>query len=205
MREDIIKVWNYFIGTIIKPVKTFRNLSLDPDKTKYVWLLVLICGVLYLPILIAYVVIGMIPWYSSLLKIPAEKYSLYLLITYPFMIIGFIFDFGLIEFGGLLFGSKTPSKPVFVLTWYAVIIPLTLAIPFEGISLIPVLITGAKIHTGFWIGWLVVSYALQIIWMFILLSIAAYVSKDIKIWQAITIGVITNIIHWGLGFTFLFY
>jgi hypothetical protein len=168
-------------------------------------ILLIICGALYLPILIAYVGIGMVPWYSNLLKIPAEKYSLYLLISYPFLIIGFIFDFGLIEFGGILCGSKTSTRPVFVLVCYAIVIPLSLSILFEGIALFPILLTGNKIHTGFWIGWLISSYILQIIWMFILLCIAAYISKELKKWQAIVIGVITNIIHWSLGLALLFY
>ena len=101
----------------------------------------------------------------------------------------------------MLFKPTTDTIPLY----FSVIIPLSLAIPFEGIALIPVIITGSTMHTGFWIGWLVASYVIQIIWMFILLPIAAYVSKELNLRQAVIIGVVTNIIHWSMGLSFLFY
>lgn len=199
------KTWYYIVGTILHPIKTFKELAEDPKSFKYTWLAILICGILYQLTLISYLFIDMEPWFPPILKIPDDKFILFIVVSSgPLMLVLYFLSLGSLMVIGRAFGGKNDFNAVVSTTFMGITIPMFLSWLSETGLVVALEIAKLNKPEGLWMIWPMVEYGAVFIWTIVLLAMVSVVIQKLKVWQAIINSFIAVFLFWLIMFVFEF-
>lgn len=197
----------FFIGTFIRPGKTFTRLGEDNKNIIYAWIVLIVLEVCFIFSAIMYVVADLYPWAPIFVKLPLKEYFVYqIFFSLPWSFACLLMAIGMIMSLSRIKGGDLSYYRVFTVVTFAVCVPLFILwffdivliflIIFKVIDRMALIEMLGRPLGGLFI--FVITYCLAtIVGNFILIPLAVVKLNILKKGPAIALGICTTIMFWG--------